>query len=200
MERWRGEIALRSSSNTWKLLSPFISFLICHWPQQQQKASNNKGGEGGEMCVCLCVCVCVCVKNTLLTSVGPLCFVSIFHPILMTKWVLSNVCYQFDPKHTFIHFPLAPFFWSIRLYLSKERRGWCRRPAVAGNYQWTNSHSSLLPIFMRHCVIKKLEATRKIRVTVISGVKLFSSIHILQNTTFSEKNGNWEFLSEKMFW
>ena len=28
---------------------------------------------------------CVCEKKTLLTSVGSLCFMSIFHPILMTK-------------------------------------------------------------------------------------------------------------------
>lgn len=138
MEGWRGEITLPSSSYTWKLLSPFISFLICHWPQQQQKGSSGRVGEGKEMCV---------KKNTLLTSVGSLCFLSIFHPILMTKWVLSNVCYQFDPKHTFIHFPHAPFFSSNRLYLSKERRRWCRHTADAGNYQWTESHSSLLPIY-----------------------------------------------------
>jgi len=52
---------------------------------------------------------------------------------------------------------------------------------------------------MRHSFIKEFNAEREIRTTVTSGVKLFRSIYVLQNTTFSEVGEIQNFLLDKHF-
>ena len=140
---WGGERShchlVATLGNFYLLSFPFL-FVIDHNNNQKQTALKLEKEKK---------CVWKKKKNpTLLTSVGSLCFMSIFHPILMTKWVLSNVCYQFDPKHTFIHFPLAPFFWSNRLYTQVKKGD--AGATIQQLLETTNgleSHSSLLPIY-----------------------------------------------------